>query len=167
MNKNPNLATLFATGKSPGFTWSPSSRLRWGSARTRRSSPWSTRSRRRYPIPTPTDRRGAIAQSAGKPSRARAHPAGFRELEKQATSFEAIAAGRYNYDNMTGIEKPTTVTGGLVTQDYFRVFGERALIGPHLHPRRRWRRTPSRSSFSATISGKNNSAAGRTLSANR
>ncbi len=45
------------------------------------------------------------------------------------TSFEAIAAGRYNYDNLTRIEKPTTVTGSLVTQDYFRVFGERALIG--------------------------------------
>src|SRR5437762_1071177 len=34
-------------------------------------------------------------------------PAGFRDLEKQATSFEAIAATRYNYDNLTGIEKPT------------------------------------------------------------
>jgi len=56
-------------------------------------------------------------------------PAGFRELEKQVTSFEAIAASRYNYDNLTQIEKPTTVTGSLVTQDYFRVFGERALIG--------------------------------------
>jgi putative ABC transport system permease protein len=56
-------------------------------------------------------------------------PAGFRELEKQVTSFEAIAAHRYNYDNLTNIEKPTTVTGSLVTQDYFRVFGERALMG--------------------------------------
>ena len=56
-------------------------------------------------------------------------PAGFRELEKQVTSFEAIAASRYNYDNLTQIEKPTTVTGSLVTQDYFRVFGERALMG--------------------------------------
>ncbi|HEV2840927.1 MAG TPA: ABC transporter permease [Chthoniobacterales bacterium] len=56
-------------------------------------------------------------------------PAGFRELEKQATSFEAIAAGRYNYDNLTRIDKPTTVTASLVTQDYFRVLGESALIG--------------------------------------
>lgn len=56
-------------------------------------------------------------------------PAGFRELEKQATSFESIAAGRYNYDNLTRVEKPTSLTGGLVTQDYFRVLGERALIG--------------------------------------
>ena len=56
-------------------------------------------------------------------------PAGFRELEKQVTSFEAIAAHRYNYDNLTNIEKPTTVTGSLVTQDYFLVFGERALMG--------------------------------------
>lgn len=56
-------------------------------------------------------------------------PAGFRELEKQVTSFDGIAAARYNYDNITGVEKPTTVTGGLVTQDYFRVLGEKALIG--------------------------------------
>src|SRR6476620_4924781 len=32
-------------------------------------------------------------------------PAGFRDVEKQVTSFEAIAATRYNYDNLTGIEK--------------------------------------------------------------
>jgi putative ABC transport system permease protein len=56
-------------------------------------------------------------------------PAGFRELEKQATSFEGLAASRYNYDNLTGVEEPTSLTGGLVTQDYFRVLGERPLIG--------------------------------------
>jgi putative ABC transport system permease protein len=56
-------------------------------------------------------------------------PAGFREVEKQVTSFEAIGAGRYNYDNLTGIEKPTSLSGGLVTQDYFKVLGEKALIG--------------------------------------
>jgi predicted permease len=56
-------------------------------------------------------------------------PAGFRELEKQVTSFESIAASRYNYDNLTRVDKPTTVSGSLVTQDYFRVLGESALIG--------------------------------------
>src|SRR3982751_4677449 len=56
-------------------------------------------------------------------------PAGFREVEKQVTSFDGIAAFRYNYDNLTGIEKPTSLTGGLVTQDYFKVLGEKALIG--------------------------------------
>ncbi|HEX8491039.1 MAG TPA: ABC transporter permease [Chthoniobacterales bacterium] len=56
-------------------------------------------------------------------------PAGFRDVEKQATSFEAIAASRYNYDNLTGVEKPTSLTGSLVTQDYFKVLGETALIG--------------------------------------
>src|SRR5205814_982075 len=56
-------------------------------------------------------------------------PAGFRDLEKQVASFESIAAYRYNYDNLTHVEKPTSVTGGLVTQDYFRVLGEKALIG--------------------------------------
>src|SRR6476660_882658 len=34
-------------------------------------------------------------------------PAGFREVEKQVTSFESIAANHYNYDNLTGVEKPT------------------------------------------------------------
>jgi putative ABC transport system permease protein len=56
-------------------------------------------------------------------------PAGFRELEKQVTSLEAVAAGRYNYDNITGVEKPTSLSGGLVTQDYFKVLGEKPLIG--------------------------------------
>jgi putative ABC transport system permease protein len=56
-------------------------------------------------------------------------PAGFRELEKQVTSFEAVAASRYNYDNLTRVEKPTSLTGSFVTQDYFRVLGQKALIG--------------------------------------
>src|SRR4051812_8658806 len=56
-------------------------------------------------------------------------PAGFRDVEKQLTSFESIAANRYNYDNLTGIEKPTSLTGCLVTQDYFKVLGERPLFG--------------------------------------
>ena len=56
-------------------------------------------------------------------------PAGFRELEKEARSFEYLAASHYNYDNLTGIEKPTSLTSSVVTQDYFRVLGERALLG--------------------------------------
>ncbi|MBA2623234.1 MAG: ABC transporter permease [Chthoniobacterales bacterium] len=56
-------------------------------------------------------------------------PAGFRDVEKQLTSFESIAATRYNYDNLTGIEKPTSLTGSLVTQDYFKVLGEQPLLG--------------------------------------
>ena len=56
-------------------------------------------------------------------------PAGFRDVEKQVTSFEAFAATRYNYDNLTGVEKPTSLTGSVVTQDYFQVLGERPLIG--------------------------------------
>lgn len=56
-------------------------------------------------------------------------PAGFRDVEQQVTSFDGFAAGRYNYDNLTGIEKPTSLTGSLVTQDYFRVLGEKPLIG--------------------------------------
>ncbi|PYI94469.1 MAG: hypothetical protein DME97_00395 [Verrucomicrobia bacterium] len=56
-------------------------------------------------------------------------PAGFRDVEKQVTSFDGIAAGRYNYDNLTGIEKPTSLTGSLVTQDYFKVLGEKPLLG--------------------------------------
>jgi putative ABC transport system permease protein len=56
-------------------------------------------------------------------------PAGFRDVEKQITSFESIGAYRYNYDNLTRVEKPTSVTGSLVTQDFFRVLGEKAFIG--------------------------------------
>ncbi|MEY2574755.1 MAG: hypothetical protein QOF80_242 [Verrucomicrobiota bacterium] len=56
-------------------------------------------------------------------------PAGFRDVEKQVTSFESIAANRYNYDNLTAVDKPTSLTGCLVTQDYFKVLGEKALIG--------------------------------------
>jgi putative ABC transport system permease protein len=56
-------------------------------------------------------------------------PAGFRDFEKQVTSFDAVAAFRYNYDNLTGVEKPTSLTGTLVTQDYFKVLGEKALVG--------------------------------------
>jgi putative ABC transport system permease protein len=56
-------------------------------------------------------------------------PAGFRDVEKQVTSFDAFAANHYNYDNLTGIEKPTSLTGSVVTQDYFKVLGEKPLIG--------------------------------------
>src|SRR5882724_372691 len=56
-------------------------------------------------------------------------PSGFREVEKQVTSFDAFAATRYNYDNLTAVEKPTSLTGSVVTQDYFQVLGERPLIG--------------------------------------
>ncbi|PYI78145.1 MAG: hypothetical protein DMF04_04245 [Verrucomicrobia bacterium] len=56
-------------------------------------------------------------------------PAGFREFEKQVTSFESIAASRYNYDNLTNVEKPTSLTASLVTQEYFRVLGEKAFVG--------------------------------------
>jgi putative ABC transport system permease protein len=89
------------------------------------------------PLPYPDSDRIFAVQSRNlqenSPREALA-PAGFRELEKQVTSFEAIAASRYNYDNLTQIEKPTTVTGSLVTQDYFRVFGERALMGRTFSP---------------------------------
>src|SRR2546423_12563106 len=56
-------------------------------------------------------------------------PSGFREVEKQGTSFDAFAATRYNYDNLNAVEKPTSLTGSAVTQDYFKVLGERPLIG--------------------------------------
>src|SRR5438045_837085 len=56
-------------------------------------------------------------------------PAGFRDVEKQVTSFDGIAAGRYNYDNLTGIEQPTSLTGSLVTQGYFEVLREQPLLG--------------------------------------
>jgi putative ABC transport system permease protein len=72
-------------------------------------------------------------------------PAGFRDVEKQAVSFESIAASRYNYDNLTRVEKPTSLTGSLVTQDYFRVLGVKALIG------RTFTRADARASASPTV----------------
>ncbi len=61
-------------------------------------------------------------------------PAGFRELEKEATSFESLAASRYNYDNLTGVDEPTSLISGLVTQNFFRVLGVRPLIGRTFTP---------------------------------
>src|SRR5205085_12627252 len=40
-------------------------------------------------------------------------PASFRAVEKQVASFEGIAATRYNYDNVPGIETPTPLTASL------------------------------------------------------
>jgi hypothetical protein len=50
-------------------------------------------------------------------------PAGFREFEKQVTSFQHLAGARYNYVNLTRVEKPTQLTDGIVTQGYFDVLG--------------------------------------------
>jgi len=56
-------------------------------------------------------------------------PAGFRDFEKQVTSFESVAAERYNYTNLTRIEKPTLLTDGVVTQTFFAVLGAKPLLG--------------------------------------
>jgi predicted permease len=56
-------------------------------------------------------------------------PAGFRDFEKQVTTFEKVAAERYNYTNLTRIEKPTLLTDGVVTQDFFEVLGVKPLLG--------------------------------------
>jgi predicted permease len=61
-------------------------------------------------------------------------PAGFREFEKQATAFEAVAAGRYNYVNLTRIEKPTQLTDMLVTRQFFDVLGVKPLLGRTFAP---------------------------------
>ena len=56
-------------------------------------------------------------------------PAGFREFEKQTTSFEAVAGGRYNYVNLTRVDKPTQLTDAIVTHRYFDVLGVKPLVG--------------------------------------
>jgi putative ABC transport system permease protein len=84
------------------------------------------------PLPFPEADRIVVVQSRSLQENLKGQgiaPAGFREIEKQATSFETIAASRYNYDNLTRVEKPTSLTGSLVTQDYLRVLGEKAFIG--------------------------------------
>jgi predicted permease len=61
-------------------------------------------------------------------------PAGYREFEKQVTSFAHVAASRYNYVNLTRVEKPVQLTDGLVTQDYFEVLGVKPLLGRTFQP---------------------------------
>jgi predicted permease len=56
-------------------------------------------------------------------------PAGFREFEKQVTSFDKIAAFRYNYVNLTRVEKPTQLTDSMVTSQFFDVFGVKPMLG--------------------------------------
>lgn len=56
-------------------------------------------------------------------------PAGFREFEQQVTSFQHVAATRYNYTNLTRVEKPTQLTDSLVTQGYFDVLGVKPFLG--------------------------------------
>src|SRR4051794_33328713 len=80
------------------------------------------------PLPYPNADRLVMIQSRSFEQNLKGQPlapAGFREFEKQVTSFSAVAATRYNYDNLTGVEKPTSVTASVVTQDYFMVLGER------------------------------------------
>lgn len=84
------------------------------------------------PLPFPAPERIVAVQSQNLRENLKGQgfaPAAFREIEKQVASFDAIAAYRYNYDNLTRVEKPTSVTGSLVTQDYFQVLGEKAFIG--------------------------------------
>ncbi|HEX8078287.1 MAG TPA: ABC transporter permease [Chthoniobacterales bacterium] len=84
------------------------------------------------PLPYPDADRLVMVQSRNFQENLKSQafaPAGFRDVEKQVTSFDGIAATRYNYDNLTGIEKPTSLTGSLVTQDYFKVLGEKPLVG--------------------------------------
>jgi putative ABC transport system permease protein len=84
------------------------------------------------PLPYPDAERMVAVQSRNLQENLKGQafaPAGFRDVEKQVASFESIAASRYNYENLTRVDKPTSLTGSLVTQDYFRVLGEKALIG--------------------------------------
>ncbi len=84
------------------------------------------------PLPYPDSDRLVMVQSRNFQENLKGlgfAPAGFRDVETQVTSFDGIAAGRYNYDNLTGIEKPTSLTSSLVTQDYFKVLGEKPLLG--------------------------------------
>lgn len=84
------------------------------------------------PLPYPGAERIVAVQSRNLQENLKGQafaPAGFRDVEKQVTSFESIAATRYNYDNLTRVEKPAQLASSLVTQDYFKVLGEKPLIG--------------------------------------
>jgi predicted permease len=84
------------------------------------------------PLPYPSSDQLVTIQSQNVKQNLQAQgfaPAGFRELEKQTTSFEALAAGRYNYVNLTRVDMPTQLTDGIVTHRYFDVLGVKPLLG--------------------------------------
>ena len=84
------------------------------------------------PLPYPDGNRLVVVQSRNVKQDLEGQafsPAGFREFEKQVTSFEYVAAARYNYTNVTRIEKPTQISDGLVTANYFDVLGVKPLLG--------------------------------------
>lgn len=56
-------------------------------------------------------------------------PAGYRQFEKQVTSFENIAAYRYNYVNLTRVERNTQLIDSLVTSHFFDLFGVKPMLG--------------------------------------
>src|SRR5438067_12780109 len=117
--------------KSPGFTFVAVLTLALGS-RANDASVTVVNAVPVSPLPDPDADRLVMVQSRNFQENLKGlgfAPAGFRDVEKQVTSFDGIAAGRYNYDNLTGIEKPTSLTGSLVTQDYFKVLGEKPLLG--------------------------------------
>src|ERR1700712_2515167 len=61
------------------------------------------------PLPFPDSDRLVLVQSRNCKKNQKGlgfPPAGFRDVEKQVTSSDGIAAAHYNYDNLTGIEKP-------------------------------------------------------------
>lgn len=84
------------------------------------------------PLPYPDSERIVSIQSRNLPRNLTGQgfaPSGFREFEKQVTSFDAVAAGRYNYVNLTRVEKPTQLTDSLVTLNFFDVLGVKARVG--------------------------------------
>ena len=84
------------------------------------------------PLPYPNDHQLVTIQSRNVQRNLHNQgfaPAAFREFEKQATSFQHVAASRYNYVNLTRVEKPTQLTDSMVTHGYFDVLGVQPLIG--------------------------------------
>src|SRR5215831_5000372 len=76
------------------------------------------------PLPAPDPDRVMIflATHAGGAS-ALASEMKFNLWRKQTSVFELVSASRSRLLNLTGLEKPEQVRVGLVTSDYFRLFG--------------------------------------------
>lgn len=82
------------------------------------------------PLPYPaSERLTQIHTFHSEQGRSVLAPALFVDLEGSAQSFEALAAFRWNYSNISKTATPTQITDALATPAYFKVFGVAPLHG--------------------------------------
>jgi putative ABC transport system permease protein len=79
------------------------------------------------PLPYPDASRIVIFEtsSTAGPIVSAASPARFNFWREQVTTIADISAYRFGRTSLTGVDHPEQVRSGLVTSDYFRLFGEK------------------------------------------